>query len=207
MYIRIVPPDGSVKISAPRSMPQYRIEAFARERLDWILEHQKRYSVHRENTFEDGDTLVLWGKPYRLCLTEFTQKAHIVTDEEMMTAHFFIPLSYTTAERAHLWEDYCREQLRLAIPSALSRCEEVVGARANEWHIRKMKTRWGSCNYIKKRICLNAALASKPPICLDYVLTHELVHLYETKHNARFKAHLDAFFPTWREVKKILNAQ
>ena len=205
MYIRISPPDGLVKITAPRNMPQYKIEAFARQRMAWIRTHKEKYSVQKERSFNDGETLFLWGKAYTIVLIETKGKAFAMADQGDMTARLFIHQDFGTKEKLALWEDHCRESLSKAIPDALARCEEKVGTRANEWHIKKMKTRWGSCNYIKKRIWINLALAYKPPVCLDYVLTHELVHLYEIKHNARFKSFMDDFFPAWREVKRVLN--
>lgn len=205
MYIRICPPDGSVKISAPRAMPQYRIEEFARQRLDWIRKHKEKYPIQGKKAFLNGEKLFLWGKAYGVILEACSGKQRVEIDEAKGLARFFVYLDSSTEERQKLWEDYCREALFRAIPEAIGRCQRTVGVEANEWHIKKMKTRWGSCNYIKKRIWLNAALANKAPECLDYVLTHELVHLYEIKHDARFKAFMDSFYPNWREVKKKLN--
>lgn len=68
-----------------------------------------------------------------------------------------------------------------------------------------MKTRWGSCNTQAKRIWLSVELAKKSPKCLEYVLVHELVHLFERNHNARFKAYMDAFLPDWRDRRALLN--
>ncbi len=68
-----------------------------------------------------------------------------------------------------------------------------------------MKTKWGSCNIDQRRIWLNLELAKKPPECLEYILVHELVHLYERNHNQRFLELLDQFLPNWRTNKKTLN--
>jgi len=68
-----------------------------------------------------------------------------------------------------------------------------------------MKTKWGSCNIEKKHIVLNLELAKKPAVCLEYILVHELVHLLERKHNARFKMFMDNFMPNWSLHRNILN--
>lgn len=61
-----------------------------------------------------------------------------------------------------------------------------------------MKTKWGSCNTSERRIWINLELIKKPIQCLEYIVVHELVHLLEKHHNARFKAHMDNFMPHWR---------
>ena len=83
--------------------------------------------------------------------------------------------------------------------------ESKIGVTVDAWGVRKMKTKWGSCNTQAKRIWLNLELAKKPPECLEYILVHELVHLLERKHNERFKAHMDKLLPDWQERKDLLN--
>ena len=82
--------------------------------------------------------------------------------------------------------------------------EEKIGVQCNDWGIKKMKTKWGSCNTSQKRIWLNLELAKKPPECFEYILVHELVHLLERHHNERFKEHMDRFMPNWRERRDLL---
>lgn len=72
--------------------------------------------------------------------------------------------------------------------------------------MKKMKTLWGSCNTGTAGIWLNLELAKKPPECLEYVVVHELPHLLERHHNARFMAHMDDFLPNWQIIKQRLNA-
>ena len=67
-----------------------------------------------------------------------------------------------------------------------------------------MKTRWGTCNIPERRIWLNLQLVKKPPECLDYVITHELVHLVEANHTHRFHELVEKYCPAWREANKAL---
>lgn len=69
-----------------------------------------------------------------------------------------------------------------------------------------MKTRWGTCNVEKKRIWLNVWLGEYPRECLEYVVTHELVHLLERGHNKIFYGYMDAFYPQWKNVRTRLNS-
>ncbi len=73
------------------------------------------------------------------------------------------------------------------------------------WGIRQMKTRWGTCNIDARRIWLNLELIKKPPLCLEYIVVHELVHLLERRHNDRFTAHMNQFMPQWQLYRDELN--
>ena len=100
-----------------------------------------------------------------------------------------------------------RKQLAEILPEVIRKCEQITGLHAREWRLRDMKTRWGSCNTVKKRIWLNIQLAACPRECLEYVVTHELVHLLVPGHGKEFWAYMDRFFPDWKRVRKELNGR
>ncbi len=112
----------------------------------------------------------------------------------------------TEEERKAQKEAYKRQLLE-ALPQVIQKCERVTGLHALEWKLRDMKTRWGSCNIQKKRIWLNIQLAAYPRECLEYVVTHELVHLLVPGHGKEFQAYMDRFFPDWKRVRKELNGR
>ncbi|MBI4652410.1 M48 family metallopeptidase [Candidatus Desantisbacteria bacterium] len=68
-----------------------------------------------------------------------------------------------------------------------------------------MKTRWGTCSIVPKRIWLNLELAKKPKEYIEYILIHEMTHLLERCHNERFIVFMDKFSPKWRFYKEGLN--
>jgi hypothetical protein len=80
-----------------------------------------------------------------------------------------------------------------------------MGVQVADWGIKKMKTKWGSCNKDARRIWLNLELAKKSVHCLEYIVVHEMVHLLERHHNDRFRALMDQFIPRWRSRREELN--
>jgi hypothetical protein len=100
-----------------------------------------------------------------------------------------------------------RRQLAARLPALLARWEPVIGVRVSAFRVRHMRTRWGSCNIHERRISLSTSLARRPDGCLEYVLVHELVHLLERRHNARFYGLLDRFLPDWRDRRAELRGQ
>ena len=115
--------------------------------------------------------------------------------------------SQLTEDEKQAQKEAYKKKLLEVLPQVIQKCERITGLHALEWKLRDMKTRWGSCNIQKKRIWLNIQLAAYPQECLEYVVTHELVHLLVPGHGKEFWAYMDRFFPEWRRVRKELNGR
>lgn len=104
--------------------------------------------------------------------------------------------------------DEKKEEWRILVEAGtkllLEEWEDIIGVRVKKLVFRNMKSRWGSCQPATGRVCINTRLALYPPQCLEYVVVHELVHMLEPSHNARFHALMDEFLPNWKETKKLL---
>ncbi|MDX1497256.1 MAG: SprT family zinc-dependent metalloprotease, partial [Salinisphaeraceae bacterium] len=118
--------------------------------------------------------------------------------------HMQVPPGADVAQRKASLEAWYRQQLGLLIPPLIERYEPVMAVQVAQWRIRKMKTRWGTCNIPRRRIWINLELARLPPQCLEYIVVHEMTHLLERGHNARFYALMDRFMPDWREAQDML---
>ena len=105
-----------------------------------------------------------------------------------------------------LVEEWYRQQIREAVaPLDRQRWETRLGVKVERIFVQRMKTKWGSCNPATRSIRLNTDLAKKPPECLEYIVVHELMHLLEPTHNARFQALMDQHLPKWRSHRQTLN--
>jgi predicted metal-dependent hydrolase len=108
-------------------------------------------------------------------------------------------------KREALVEQWYREQIKKAVSPLLDRWQPLMGVTADRFFVQRMKTMWGSCNHKARTIRLNTELAKKPAECLEYIVVHELVHLLEPTHNARFVALMDRFIPQWLFYRRVLN--
>ena len=206
MYIRIYPPEGKVKMTVPKYIKEDAIRMFATSRISWIKtqrEKIKNKPPQWELKFVTGESHYLWGKIYIMEVLYTDNSNKVIIDRDILILE--VKKGSSKEQREHIMTEWYREQLKEAIPIALELCTKIVGKSPNEWHVKNMRTRWGTCNPSKKRIWLNLQLAKKPPECLDYVIIHELVHLYVRKHDDKFKAYMDKFYPNWWMVKKRLN--
>ncbi len=100
--------------------------------------------------------------------------------------------------RLAVLDRWYRKQLREAAEPLLAKWESKIGVKADFWGVRRMKTKWGSCNHETSRVWLNSELAKKPIECLEYIVVHELIHLLEPSHNDNFVKLMDKYLPNWQ---------
>lgn len=141
--------------------------------------------------------------PYRCSLSSINKfleakREWIIHHRQKILSRGFVDLSALEVKDEH------RKQLETFLIPMIQKWEPIIGVHADQWGIKKMKTRWGSCNTVKKRIWINLYLIHKPLLCLEYVVVHELVHLLEASHNKRFYQLMTRFMPDWKIYKKLL---
>lgn len=204
--------DGTVTLSIPQHLPLARAQEFLERKGSWIAERVRRNIERRPSPDFAGelpDRIPLWGKlvPRDSVQVNSGQdvggqgavgRAIPGQDAPGQTAP-----GQTAIDQAALDELYRTEVLR-ALPGIVERMEARIGVHAARWSVRVMKTRWGSCTPKTGAIRINARLAAYPPECHEFVVAHELVHLLEPSHNARFHALLDEFCPDNRHPAKLL---
>lgn len=207
LHLGVYPPDGRVRVAAPLAISDAALETAVLLRLSWIRRQQAAFSRQpREPRREmvSGESHYYLGQRYRLDVQPGEGPERVVLRGRRMELH--VRATASTEARRQVLEGWYRERLREEIPPLLARWEEKLGVQAASWGIRKMKTRWGTCTPEARRIWLNLELAKKPPLCVEYVVAHELAHLISRRHDARFRALLDRHLPTWRTLKAELNA-
>lgn len=195
LYIKIKD-DGDIMVTAPLRSTNKQIEELVVNKKEWIEKHRKNTV---KNELKTGENVQVWGKTYTLVVEKNPKNEVILINNKL-----FLRVKDFN-RREEVLNNWYREILKNRLPCVIDKCEANVGISASEWRIKNMKTKWGTCNVSKKRIWVNLQLAKKSPECLDYLVTHELTHLYEQSHNYRFKALMDEFYPGWRVVRKQLN--
>jgi predicted metal-dependent hydrolase len=206
LHISVLPPDGRVRVSAPEAMTDTAVRMAVISRIPWIKKQQRDFAKQLRQSDREmvsGECHYLWGKPYRLNVIDRAGKHEIKLGRGRI--HLHVNKETTVENKALVLNSFYRDVLKERITELLPAWQSSIGVATADWGVKKMKTKWGSCNANAKRIWLNLELAKKPPECLDYILVHELVHLLERKHNQRFKAYMDKFLPDWRERRDLLN--
>jgi len=206
IHLSVHPPTGRVRISAPLRMDLNTIRVFAISKIGWIKKQQdklRNQSREAPRDYITRESHFYLGKRYLLKVIEDNFPANVVLKHD--TIQLYIRPDTPTEKRQAILEEWYRRKLKELVPEMISKWEKKMKVSVDEFGIKKMRTRWGSCNAQAKRIWLNLELAKKPVHCLEYILIHEMVHLLERRHNERFTAYMEKFLPQWRAFKEELN--
>jgi hypothetical protein len=206
LHLSVCPPQGHVRVSGPLHVTDDTVRLAVISRLKWIKQQQCSFKNQTRQSAREmvtGESHYVFGKRYRLEVIE-RRGRHEVVIKNSSTLQLFVNPGTSALHRALVLNQWYRQQLKARIPDLLSRWEPIIGKQASDWGIKKMKTKWGSCNIAQSRIWLNLELAKKPVDCLEYVLVHELVHLLERNHGEQFKAYMNQFLPRWQQYRNTL---
>jgi predicted metal-dependent hydrolase len=206
LHIGVYPPDGRVRVAAPKRVDEERVRLAVIQRLPWIKQQQKQLQDavrQSEREMVTGESHFVWGVRLRLRVVERPGRAHVEVDHDRLL--LYLPEGTDHEARTKVLQRWHRSELRRAIEPLISQWEPVIGQTVAQWGIKRMKTKWGSCNRESGRIWINLELAKKHPLCLEYVLVHEMAHLLERNHGEHFAKLMDSFLPDWRSRRDDLN--
>jgi len=207
VHLRVRPPNGDVTISAPMSARLQVVEAFAVTRLEWIRRQQQRVrGLVRDapRRFVPGESHHLWGRRHVLVVVERDGRQGVELDDRRIM--LFVRPGADVTGRARVMRGWHKSILDDALPPLIRKWEERLNVRVRGVHLRRMKTRWGTCNHRTKHIRFNTELVTKRADLLEYVVVHEMVHLIVPDHGSRFVALMNEHYRSWREARAELNA-
>ena len=206
LHIGVYPPAGKVRVAAPTRLDEDRVRLAVIQRLPWIKRQRKqlRDAVRQsEREMVTGESHYVWGSRLRLRVIERPGRAHVEVDHDRLL--LYMPEGSDQEARTRVLRQWHRDELRRTVPPLISQWESRVGRSVSQWGIKRMKTKWGSCNRESGHIWINLELAKKHPHCLEYVVVHELAHLVERNHGERFAKLMDSLLPDWRSRRDALN--
>jgi predicted metal-dependent hydrolase len=206
VHLSVYPPAGKVRISAPLRMSLDTIRVFAISKLGWIKQQQAKLRAQERETpreYLERESHYVWGKRYLLRVIECDEAPSVELKHRQMVLRLR-PEAPAEKKQAIL-EEWYRRQLKHAVPPLIAKWEPLMRVKVERFFVQRMKTKWGSCSHGTRTIRLNTDLAMKPRECLEYIVVHEMVHLLEPTHNARFVALMDQLMPQWRFRREQLN--
>lgn len=206
LHIGVYPPLGRVRVAAPKRLDEEQIRLAIVQRLPWIKRQREQLqNANRQSAREmvSGESHYVWGVRHRLKVVERPGRPHVELDGDRLL--LYVPAGFDADPRLQLLQAWQRTQLRQAIPELLAKWEPQIGRPVPRWSIRRMKTKWGSCNRETGHIWFNLELAKKHPLQLEYIVVHEMTHLLERNHGDRFTKLMDGFLPDWRTRRDELN--
>lgn len=207
LHLGVYPPNGRVRVAAPVRVRDEAVRLAVISRLGWIKRQRTRFhSQERQSAREyvSRESHYFLGRRYLLNVIErngpsrVSRKGHTILELQ-------VSKRAGRLRREQILLGWYRKNLKALILPLIEKWEAKMGTKVESWGVRRMKTKWGSCNSAEQRIWLNLELAKKPVRCLEYILVHEMVHLTERHHNDRFMMLMDQFMPNWRAHRDELN--
>ena len=206
VHLSVHPPTGQVRISAPLRMDVENIRIFAISKIGWIKKQQTKFLNQKRETSREyvtRESHYYLGKRYLLKVIEKDAPSKVILQHS--TIELYIRKGSTIEQKQIILDRWYRQRLKKIVPGYIAELEKKMNVQVAEYGIKKMKTKWGTCNANVRRIWLNLELAKKPVEYLEYILAHEMIHLIERHHNEQFIAYLNKFIPKWKHYKEELN--
>ena len=209
LHLGVYPPEGRVRVAAPPVLSEDAVRLAVVARLGWIKQQRAKFVAQErqsEREYLSGECHFYKGRRYRLNHIERSGRTKV-----SLRGSEFIDLAVKPGtdrtDRESALQKWYRKELRAEATPLIEKWAPRLNLAVPDFRIKRMKTKWGSCNIKSKRIWLNLELIKKPSACLEYVVVHELVHLLERHHNDAFVAHMDRLLPGWRSTRQELNKQ
>lgn len=207
LHLSVYPPSGRVRIATPTKVDDEAVRLFAISKMSWIKKNQAKYVNQQrqpERKYVSGESHYFRGQRYLLNVITHTGYPKIAIRNKKFI-DLYVKADYTQEQRENVMTNWYRKNLKEQIPALIEKWQKIIGVEVAQWEVKKMKTKWGTCNREAKRIWLNLELAKKPELCLEYIIVHEMVHFLERNHTERFVAYMDKFMPQWSSIKDELN--
>ena len=208
LHLGVYPPHGRVQVAAPLAVTDDAVRLAVVGKLRWIKRQRARFKAQSRQSAREmvsGESHYFLGTRYRLRVITGPGVGS-VTLRSPGVLELRVRPGANAEQRDRVLKQWYRQQLRELIPPLLEKWQPRMQVTPAFWGIKKMKTRWGTCNHKAGRVWLNLELIKRPAQCLEYIVVHELAHLIEPNHGSRFKAVMDKHLPQWRQHRKALNS-
>ncbi len=207
IHLAVYPPNGRVRLAAPEDVNDETLRLYTISKLAWIKRQQRKFAKQDRQpvrNYVQRESHYFMGKRYLLKIVEEDKPQHVILKGKSYLELHVRP-GASPLQRKNILLQWYRSELKKIIPAIIDKWERKIGVHVEEWGVKQMKTKWGTCNIDKKKIWFNLELAKKPVQCLEYIVVHEMVHLLERKHNDIFLMYMNKYLPNWQHLKEQLN--
>lgn len=207
LHLSVVPPDGTVRISAPHGMSRDHVRTYAIGKLAWIRRQQARFAAQQRESprlVVERESHHVWGQRLLLHIEEVKAAPRVEVHPHRLV--LYLRPQTSLEKRRTILAAWYRSELRREALGLIDKWQTRLDVQVHKLFVQAMTRQWGSCNPTTRNIRLNTLLAQHPKACLDYVVFHELAHLRVANHGKAFHNLLDQHLPDWPERRRLLNA-
>ncbi len=206
-HLSVYPPNGRVHISVPVGTSDERVREYVLQKWVWLADKIRKATSHRyqlPREYVSGEEHFSRGQSYRLKVEPIDQGAPgvFVRGDYLVLS---VRRGSTIAKRAQVLNAWYRDDLKSILAPLIGKWEKILSVRVSKWDVKRMETRWGSCNHSKATLLFNLELAKRNQHCVEYIVAHEMIHILERTHTDRFRHILFSHLPDWESYRKELN--
>jgi hypothetical protein len=208
LHLAVYPPNGRVRVAVPLRVDNEAVRLAVASRLGWIRRQQKKLVGQERQSpreYVSRESHYFLGRRNLLNVVYHDGPPRVAINSNAKI-DLFVPDGANRARREKILQEWYRKELKALVPPLVSKWEKITGLQVSAWGVKRMKTKWGTCNTRAHRIWINLELAKKPVQCLEYIVVHEMVHLLERHHNEKFIGYMNEFLPNWRSLRDQLNS-
>lgn len=195
---------GEVLVSAHKNIPFSKIDEFVLTRFEQIYKLQNEIKPEKYvHKYINGEIFKFFGQDFVLEVIEGENFVYMSEDT--------IYLTVLDTENFLLKEKLFNQNIDKLCQFYFNNLSDEVYEKFKEFNIqkpiikmRKMKSRWGSCNITKKIITLNKLLIKYPVETMKSVVIHEYCHFLEPNHSAKFYKLMEYFMPNYKQIEACL---
>lgn len=188
-----------VQVSAPKHVKIDEICAFVRAHTAFIDSKLAAQQQQQQAQYSEGAPIRLLGNLYRLHIQAGDKPQVLIKNDTL------IMQAIAQTQREQALQTFYRQTLKQILDTRVPIYAQKLAVSDICWRIKKMKTCWGTCNAKARRLWFALQLAQQSLFAIDYVIVHELTHLFEQNHGAAFYAKVASVFPDWQRAEQLLN--
>ena len=196
--------DGLV-VHAPKRIVEFQLNQILQQKSNWILNKlQAREANHVEKIqWIDGEHLLYLGNDVQLSISQNSSNKALIFDQN--TLLIASPQANNHAVLGRKVVQWYKKQAMTDFSRRLEILAAKLGVATPPFTLSNAQSRWGSCNS-RGQVRLNWRLLQAPPHIINYVICHELAHLKQMNHSAKFWAVVEQLYPNYKLAEKELKA-
>lgn len=205
-----IKPNMEIYISAPMNLHSDYIENFIRSKEKWIKQVLQKIEEAKQNQlpsqYLSGEKHKYLGKEYELEVKQGNSNRVSIKEGKIILT-VISNIFENSDEKKKVMEKWYFENAQKVFVNTIQKWLEILDESIEKLSIKPMKSRWGSCNYVKRYINLNTELIKRTPFEIEYVVLHELTHLKYPNHGKGFYRYIENYMPNYKMAEKMLNAK
>ncbi len=199
-----------IYISAPMNLHSDYIENFIRSKEKWIKQVLQKIEEAKQNQlpsqYLSGEKHKYLGKEYELEVKQGNSNRVSIKEGKIILT-VISNIFENSDEKKKVMEKWYFENAQKVFVNAIQKWLEILDESIEKLSIKPMKSRWGSCNHVKRYINLNTELIKRTQFEIEYVVLHELTHLKYPNHGKGFYRYIENYMPNYKMAEKMLNAK